>query len=379
MRHNSPFLRSALACLCLLGIASGAHAQTGLPLDSIDGSYPRLIRLDHSSAHSGAMIATFTAGAAGGPNSGNPIYRADAGTTSWGYVTTVNTSLGSGPYSCCSTLFEFPQQLGNFGAGTILLAARTDTGSNAAITIWRSTDGGDNWTYHSTLANVGDASGGIWEPEFNVDSSGNLIIYYSDERNQPNSGQLIVHEVSNDGGLTWGSYTVDVGKTDGSRPGMPRVVHTPNGYVMAYEYCGTDNCRLHTRTSSDGDNWGDPTDDGPLVESFNGAHFQGTPSIVYKPGGTGVLGIIGRRLIDSGGDPASSPDNAAMYTQDLSGASGWVDNPAPYPTPGSLSDSPQNCTNYSSTLLSSADGSTIYMVAGIKTSESVCNVYVGPF
>lgn len=66
-----------------------------------------------------------------------------------------------------------------------------------------------------------------------------LVVYYSDQRD-PNYGQKLVHQVSTDGGKTWGAVVNDVAVSPYSaRPGMPVISKLPNGnYFYTYEYGG---------------------------------------------------------------------------------------------------------------------------------------------
>lgn len=78
----------------------------------------------------------------------------------------------------------------------------------------------------------------VWEP-FLMVYNNQLVVYYSDQRD-PNYGQKLVHQVSSDGGKTWGPVVNDVAVSPYSaRPGMPIVSKLPNGkYFLTYEYGG---------------------------------------------------------------------------------------------------------------------------------------------
>ena len=172
-------------------------------------------------------------------------------------------------------MYVFPQSVGGFPAGTILYATSDwNAESDYCIHIWRSTDRGNSWQLHGELAPRGNRS--VWEPEFAISSDGRLICYYSDER-QPGYDQCISYEISNDGGLTWGGYTIvageyeegwTVGISEGNwRPGMPRVLKLKNGtYLMAYEnICAEPNGIITVRHSADGIDWGNPMELGIQV------------------------------------------------------------------------------------------------------------------
>jgi hypothetical protein len=213
-----------------------------------DASYPRVIRLEHSSTQDGDLLATFSHSGVGSTPANFPIYRSTDDGKTWtsspiGTVTdTVHDWDLSGP-----TLYELPQAEGSLPAGTLLAAGTawvTDDYTEQAIEVFYSTDDGVTWQYRSSCASESgeaDTEGhGIWEPEFSVASDGDLVCYFSDERPSTDDyNQVIAHVVSTDGGLTWGSEVYDVAVQDGvQRPGMATVVELPNGsYGMTFEDC----------------------------------------------------------------------------------------------------------------------------------------------
>lgn len=192
-------------------------------------------------------------------------------------------------------LYVFPQALGNYPAGTILYAASDwNTDSAYTIHIWRSTDQGETWQLHSELAARGSRS--TWEPEFAISADGRLVCYYSDER-QEGYDQCIAYEVSSDGGVTWGDYTIIAGEyevgwipgvSQGNwRPGMPRVRKLKNGsYLMAYENINAEPYGAITiRHSVDGLNWGDEQELGTVVTTGQYTAYQ-CPTIALIDDGT---------------------------------------------------------------------------------------------
>ncbi len=182
-------------------------------------------------------------------------------------------------------MFVLTQSLGNLSAGTVLFATSDwDVNATYCIHIWKSTDNGATWTLHSNLAARG-GSQSVWEPEFAISSTGQLVCYYSDER-QAGYDQCIALETSSDGGVTWGNYTIIAGEYDADwvrgvdpslwRPGMPRVRQLSNGtYFMAYEnIAGGHGGIISCRTSSDGINWGSITTLGNTVAASGTSAYQ---------------------------------------------------------------------------------------------------------
>lgn len=211
-------------------------------------------------------------------------------------------------------LFVLPKQLGDYSAGTILFATSDwDINAEYSLHIWRSTDGGQTWAFHSSLAERGEdtvsGTGGVWEPEFAVSSDGRLVCYYSDER-QPGYDQCLAYEVSSDGGLTWGGYTIIAGEYDADwrrgvdpsmwRPGMPRVLQLKDGgYFMAYENIAAGHGGIITcRTSQDGLDWGPEQELGTAVTADGAAAYQ-CPMIALIDDGSAFGRIFLRGMNDS--------------------------------------------------------------------------------
>ncbi len=211
-------------------------------------------------------------------------------------------------------LFVFPQQLGDFPAGTILFATSDwDINSDYCVHLWRSQDNGETWTFHGNLAGRGadtvSGTASVWEPEFNIDSSNRLVCYYSDER-QEGYDQCIAFEISNDGGLTWGNYSIVAGEyqegwrrgIDPSlwRPGMPRVLRLKDGsYFMAYENIAAGHNGIITcRTSTDGIDWGSVQLLGTPVSATAASAYQ-CPMVAYVDDGSTYGKIILRGMNDT--------------------------------------------------------------------------------
>lgn len=79
-----------------------------------------------------------------------------------------------------------------------------------------------------------------------------LVLYYADQRDS-RYGQKISQQTTSD--LRSWSSPVDTIVTPNNyagRPGMPVVAALPNrSYILAYEQCGTDGCRVRYRLSAD--------------------------------------------------------------------------------------------------------------------------------
>jgi len=253
--------------------------------------YARAVKLGN-----GDILSTFTRRFPG--NTGwvgmqpFPFYRSTDNGRTWSLLSQIDPNAYglNRDQQGMTTLYVLPQQVGAFPAGTLLFAS-TDWDNTSAYTIhiWRSTDNGATWQLHGHLAPRGTAgTKRTWEPEFAITSDGRLICYYSDER-QPGYNQALAQEISSDGGLTWGNYSLTLGSATNWdwRPGMPRVVKAKNGtYFMFYEMLGAaPNFAVRFKTSTDGINWGSPTDLGTVVGTGIYRASQ-TPEIAYVDDGS---------------------------------------------------------------------------------------------
>jgi hypothetical protein len=358
-------------------------------LDDGVAMYPRAIRLEHSASYSGRVIASVSTASTGGLTDMSRIYESADGGLSFQAIGEVrDPQAGGGRGSCCGSLFELPQRLGPHPSGTLLFGTTVGM-KNAApqrlaeIRVWKSLDHGRNWTYLSScaIAPRGTPSDqGIWEPEFSVDSRGRLVCYFSDET-QTGYSQVLAGVVSTDGGLTWGARKNIVATASRDRPGMAVVRRLPNGtYLMTYELCGRRDrvCRVHLRTSVDGWDWGDPRDSGTPVETADGKQLLHAPTIAWAPGGgpDGRILLVGGLVANARGKllPESG---STILVNTANGVGQWRELKAPvrvrFPT------KPEHeevvCSNYSSSLLPSADGSAILELATKRTEDGICRAF----
>ncbi|MCJ1386805.1 hypothetical protein MMC17_009933 [Xylographa soralifera] len=173
-----------------------------------------------------------------------PIFRSTNGGESWAEIAHVTDQVNNWGLRYQPFLYELPEAIGGFGAGTILLAGNSVPAnpSYTQIDLYASTDKGYTWTFVSHVASGGEAipDNGltpVWEP-FLMVYKNELIAFYSDQRD-PAHGQKLVHQTSADL-RTWSAPTDDVAYANyTSRPGMTTVTPLPNGdYMMTYEYGG---------------------------------------------------------------------------------------------------------------------------------------------
>jgi hypothetical protein len=380
-------LLSALtvAVTAAVSLAPASHANVPgstlySPSSSTEGmAYTRMIRLGASGASNGTLLASFEHWSTTGSTASYVIRRSSDDGASWSTLSTVPADT----FAYQPFLFEYPQTLGAFPAGTLLLVGATLPSNRAGVTFreWRSADHGATWTYVGAPQTSAGADGsGIWEPFVGLDSSGRMNMYFSDERQSATYSQFLSHIVSTDGGTSWsanpdGSTRVapgevkDVASTiQADRPGMVTIAKVPTTgtYVMSFEDCGPANCVVHTKTSSDGNTWGSgPTDLGTTVQTDDGRQLQSTPVIAWSPAGgpNGELLLSSRSEIRVAGGAPENGQVLFVNTNSGSGSWSWMPAPVAVPTAGA----PAACgVNYSPELLPSVSGTTVrYSAAGV--------------
>jgi hypothetical protein len=277
-------------------------------------TYPRVIQLRAYAAGVGQLLATFSQ-----RERPLPLFRSTDGGDTWQRFAEIPMLRGE------PALFELPVKIGEFPAGTIMAAGDGAPGPDPGqrtLDVAYSRDGGRTWAYLSTIATGGvgrydpsDRAGllrdqhPVFEPYLYMDATGHLVAYFSDERaKQEGYSQLLDHEISPDGGRTWGPPVYDAAIPDGlTRPGMAIVIRDGQGrYYMSYEEVSMPGYPLeprtnpvHFRTSRDGDDWGDPAGFGTLIQDRWRQFPNGTPFIAWSPwgGANGTLLVTGRSVV----------------------------------------------------------------------------------
>ncbi len=343
-------------------------------------AYPRFIRLSYAGSLNGTLLATFE-------DYQNPtipffpIYRSTNNGASWSYYSQINDTHHNPAWGMRwqPQFYELPQKVGSWAAGTILAAGNSipSDKSKTELDLYASTNHGQSWSYVSMIVAGGAAQTGsspVWEPNLQIDAHGNLVAYYSDERHKANGyNQLLAHEVSTDGGKTWGGEIYDVAINNGAaRPGMVVVTRMGNGqYAMSFEACNTNpNCGVHVKISSDGDNWGSASNLGALVQSSDGNYLCCTPYNTWvATGGNGTLYVSGKVEYTSSGSVASGSGSTLMANYNY-GSGAWY----PVNAPLHFTPIPSGCNGWSQPLV--AAGSTLMQMAStaLPGSTTRCQI-----
>ncbi|KRE34411.1 sialidase family protein [Paenibacillus sp. Soil522] len=257
--------------------------------------YGRALRLQHSKSANGTMLATFEQYVNGTPSF--PIFQSTDDGKTWEQISSVTDQVNSWGMRWQPQLYELPQAIGNMPAGTILCAGNSIPSdySKSKLDLYKSTDHGKTWSFVSSIASGGQPKSEngytpVWEP-FLLVADNKLIVYYADQRD-PRYGQKNVHQTSADG-VNWGPVVDDVtSPLYIDRPGMPVVAQMGNGnYIMTYEVCGSEHCKISYKISPDPENFGSVK--GTRLIAEDGTSPESSSYVVWLPtgGANGTLAV----------------------------------------------------------------------------------------
>ena len=342
--------------------------------DQVAGAqYPRVIQLQVG-ANKGILLATFAR------RGTLPVYRSADNGESWQQISEVPMLRGQ------PCLFELPRTIGDLPAGTVMACGNgaSPDPTKRPLDVAVSRDAGKSWNTLSTIATGGPGiydpasragfrqeQSPIWEPFLYMDAAGRLVASYSDERDKKNGySQLLDHEVSPDGGHTWGAPVYDVAVADGlTRPGMAIIARDGKGkFYMSYEMVGLAGHALeprnnlaHFRTSADGDNWGDFKQYGALIQDRFRQYINGTPYIVWSPwgGADGTLIASGRSVVRYDTGTVSGRIGNGVFINQKGGEGYWtlIETPIDYNP---------DMDGYSQTMIPLGDGQEILQLVSVN-------------
>lgn len=372
MSHRRAGFITGLVVLAMLGGLTVSAAPRAALLYPDGASYPRVIRLEHSGAANGRVLASV--GTTDGSALGIIMESVDGGGTFQEVGSIADPQGADGRGMCCGTLFELPSPVADMPAGTLLWAGTMgynvpEVDRHVTQRLWISRDIGRTWTFRSNIA-ISPNQYNAWEPELSVAADGQLVALFSDESDKAHHDQKLVQVRSADG-LTWTDYRETVKNDDFFvRPGMAGVRRLADGtYFLVYEVCNLPDepmCDIHFRTSADGWDYGDPLDLGTVVRTEDGKYVRHTPTISVSPDGTIVL--VAEMLVNADGSKAEG-NGRTLLVNDKDGAGPWREMPAPVQVP-----SPDNhgCMNFSPSLLASADS---VLEVATDVVDGVCHAF----
>lgn len=368
------------------------------PVNNEGNSYSRVIQLQHAGDANGRLLATWEHWYTLGPNSettngsaSNYIIREskDLGAT-WTTLSTVyDPQTGPGHPSHLfyqPFLFEFPQQLGKYPEGTLLLVGNLHNSTSTEFFSWRSSDHGQTWDPVGGWQYGGTTNAsGIWEPFLFLDNQARLVAVFSDEHDGLNHSQMLVHVVSEDGGDTWGPVVRDVVASEQKwRPGMAAVAKMDNGeYIMSYEWCDdpfqSDPCPIHVKTSQDGVTW-NSDDEGTIISTPDGIQPFASPYIVWDSSAkqlvlsSWTVRYFVNETTPTNSKPIAPESKRIVFVNTDHGKGDWSWAPSPW----NATNSSNICrSNYSPNLLVLSDGTIRYTAKSALNSEGLCSERTG--
>lgn len=381
----------ALAGIMLYGsspaLADGTSNLLYTPTSSHEANaYARMIQLRHAGAANGTLLATFEHWYTNGTPSEYIIRASTDNGATWSTRSVVkDTVTGAGhPVSHMwqPFLFEFPRQLGAYPAGTIMLLGNTVPANNSYTEFqeWLSFDQGRTWKSMGVIQRGGTFGDGIWEPSLHLDTQGQLVMDFSDERDNAAHSQMISQMTSGNGGASWSKPTpVVASPVQNDRPGMATVtrIGPHGGYVMSYEVCGRPNCAVHLKFSADGLHWGNPANLGSRVQTAGGYYLGASPFITWVPNGTrqGELVLAAHQAFDAVNSQPAPIDYRAVFVNSNGGHGSWNWTPSPW----QVSTAASSCNaNYSPDLLPvGPDGMVRYTAPTSVQGSSACGEGTG--
>jgi hypothetical protein len=158
-------------------------------------------------------------------------------------------------------------ELIQLGDSSLLLTGRSlVAGESYRLPVYRSQDGGKNWTLLSTIdSNEGAPrtleGRGLWEPHFYQLADRRLAVAYANEKHaadQPGFSQVCSFKISADNGKSWGKEQILAAQPQGGklRPGMPVVERMKDGrFIAVYEVVGVGDADVFFKRSPDGIAW----------------------------------------------------------------------------------------------------------------------------
>ncbi|MBO4356121.1 MAG: exo-alpha-sialidase [Clostridia bacterium] len=329
--------------------------------------YPTVIQLEHNGDNNGILLMSFSVADSGkgvGPTKFR-IYESDDLGEKWKEIASVKEKLDTSIEACWQPcLFELPEALGDFPAGTILLAGVSiDPGQKikSHIALYASQDAGMTWKEVSVIAEGGGLELGVWEPHL-IYESGFLYSFYADDRGNgtDDCDQAIVYQRSSDG-IHWEEKVgVVCPKAKTHRPGMPVITKMGNGkYFLVYEYGKGNGVPIYYKITDDIATWNEE-DVGKQIKATSDSTIGSAPFCLWTPAGgeNGTLIVTGKY--------GSNEDNKIFVSYDYGQSFKLIRNPLPYENRASL--------GYHPSFFASNDGSTVFYANAVENGDVLAKI-----
>ncbi|KAH7321953.1 Sialidase [Rhexocercosporidium sp. MPI-PUGE-AT-0058] len=197
-------------------------------------TYPRYVELTDGTI---ILTGSFNQNNSLGFNSkfSAPIFLSDDGGAHWEHISDLDDELvGTGTIGQ-PFLAELTEDIGDYKAGTILLSGSQWNDNGTRIDLYASRDRARSWEWIDKIAE-GLPDKHMFET-YLLQYKGQLVVYYSDERDELHS-QKLAHQVTSDL-KTWGPVVTDVDSPpQRDRPGMSVVAYIPpiDQWILVYEF-----------------------------------------------------------------------------------------------------------------------------------------------
>ncbi|CZT13737.1 hypothetical protein WAI453_005101 [Rhynchosporium graminicola] len=196
-------------------------------------TYPRYVELTDGTI---ILTALFNSNNGTGANSQffAPMFESKDGGAHWEHISDLRDELVGAGTIGQTCLVKLTEDIGDYQAGTILASGSQWSDNGTRIDLYASRDRARSWEWIGMVAE-GVPDKHLFEP-YLLQYRGQLVAYYSDERDELHS-QKLAHQVTSDL-KTWGPVVPDVVSSPyRNRPGMTVIAYIPpiDQWILVYE------------------------------------------------------------------------------------------------------------------------------------------------
>lgn len=351
-----------------MGTPSLVYGTTSADSATVNTSYPKVIRLEHSELNNGALLATMEIKNKDNDCLSYQIFRSRDDGKTWETLAEIKDTKHNLPAHWQPYLYELPMQVGSMPEGTLILAGcmsryKASNDLLTSICLWRSFNGGLKWEHFSDVdqSYLSKGQNGVWEPFLECTEDGKLLCFYSEENDKEHYNQRLVYRESSDG-VRWGEVKNAIALSDKNlRPGMLSAVKLNNGkYFATNELVGVSGGPIHYRTIDSLTDWGDVTVRGTKLMLPDRRMLGTSPWVGYIPGNgaCGLLLISAEHMIVSGDDKGDNIEVDLFASLDYGATWFAIKNPMPYKNVAQQTA----MQGYSSGFFTAEDGHTAYFI-----------------